>query len=139
MEKQLFQNYSEEQRVSFLKDNCDAVEDIGYMRRFTPEELSEKKERLSSVAIDLNDIDQEKKEVMDEFKGRLKPLETEKVNLLRQLKNKTEFVKEPCFKFINEKEGMVGFYNSLGELISSRPLMAEERQRSIPFLRTATN
>lgn len=139
MEKQLFQDCPESLRASYLKDNCDAVEKVGYMRRFTPEELAQKKERLSSVAIDINDIELEKKQVADSFKAQLKPLTTEKDVLLNQLKNKTEYVNEPCFKFVNQDEGLVGYYNSAGELVNSRPIMAEERQKVIPFARTGTN
>lgn len=138
MEKLLFQDYPEDQRAQFLKDNCETVEPVGYMRRFTQDELAEKKDRLSTVAIEINDIEDEKKAETDKFKIKLKPLDNEKDVLLKQLKNKTEYVKEPCFKFLFEDEGMAGFYNSSGELISSRPLLAEERQKVIPFKKTGT-
>jgi len=138
MDKLLFQDSPENNRVQFLKDNCDMIEEVGYMRRFTQEELTEKKERLSTVAIEINDIEDEKKVETDKFKVRLKPLDREKGVLLKHLKNKTEYVKEPCFKFLFPDEGMAGFYNSAGELISSRPLLAEERQKVIPFRKTGT-
>lgn len=36
-------------RVAFLMDNCDAVEEKGYMKPFTPEELARMKESLSET------------------------------------------------------------------------------------------
>ena len=45
---------------------------------FKPEELAQKKETLAEVSITINDIEIEKKEAMEEFKERLKPLNEEK-------------------------------------------------------------
>ena len=47
-------------RVAFLMDNCDAVEEKGYMKPFTPEELARMKESLSETDIEINDIEEEK-------------------------------------------------------------------------------
>ena len=67
-----------EARIAFLKDNCDGVEKKGYMKRFTPEQLQQMKEALSETAIEINDIQEEKKEAMADFKAQLKPLNEEK-------------------------------------------------------------
>lgn len=80
MEQHLAQDINEKDRWQFLCDNADAVEKIGYTHRFTPEELAQKKESLAEVSITINDIETEKKEVMEEFKERLKPLNEEKPN-----------------------------------------------------------
>lgn len=48
-------------RVAFLMDNCDKVEEKGYMKRFTPEQLAQMKEGLSETDIEINDIEEEKK------------------------------------------------------------------------------
>ena len=61
-----------------LSDNADKVEEVGYMKAFTPDEMETMKDRLSKIVIDINDIDEEKKAANDEFKLRKKPLETEK-------------------------------------------------------------
>jgi hypothetical protein len=51
-------------RVAFLMDNCDAVEEKGYMKQYTPEELARLKETLSDTSIIINDIEEEKKDVV---------------------------------------------------------------------------
>ena len=59
-----------------LSDNADTVEEVGYMKAFTPDEMEEMKDRLSKIVIDINDIDEEKKAANDEFKlrkSRLRP------------------------------------------------------------------
>lgn len=129
-----------ESRKTFLMNNCDAVEEKGYMKRFTPEQLSEMKEILSETAIKINDVEEEKKSVMDEFKERLKPLKERKTSLLKGLKNKGEFVTEKCFKFIDMNAREVGYFNEDGELIESRPAFADELQGTIfQMKRTGTN
>lgn len=118
-------------REEYLDANCDAVENIGYSRRFTTDELLKKKDDLSSLAIEINDIEEEKKEAMSEFKERLKPLEEDKKKLLADLKNKSEFVNENCYKIIDHDNKEVGFYNKLGELVYSRPIQKQEMQKTL--------
>ncbi len=140
MEKQLFQDYPEKQRRSMLEDNADKIEEIGYMKPFTPEEMEVMKDDLSKVVISINDIDEEKKSKMDEIKMRLKPLDEEKKELLSNIKNKSEYVTEQCFKMIDHDKGMVGYYNNLGMLVESRPIRQDEKQKTLfTALKTGTN
>lgn len=122
---------SPQERINFLSDNCDSVEQKGYMKRFTPDQLLKMKESLSQIAIEINDIEEEKKEVVKDFKDRLKPLISERKEVLTGLKNKSEHVTERCFKFIDHETREVGFYNENGELIESRPAYADELQGNI--------
>ena len=132
MDKFLGQDVSEENRWTFLKDNADAVESINYTRRFDSHELAQKKESRAEVSIEINDIETEKKEAMETFKERLKPLTDDKAELLESIKSGTEYVtNEECVKIIFHEEKMVGYYNKLGELVSSRPVMAQEMQKTI--------
>lgn len=119
------------ERVRFLSDNCDAVEQKGYMKRFTPEQLLKMKEELSEISININEIEIQKKEAVKEFSDTLKPMIEEKKEILKGLKNKSEHVTERCFKFIDENTREVGFYNEDGELIESRPAYADELQGNI--------
>jgi len=120
-----------QERINFLSDNCDAVEKKSYMKRFTPDQLLQMKESLSETAIEINDIEQEKKEAVSGFKIRLKPLMEDQKQILSGLKNKSEHVNERCFKFIDLERREVGFYNENGELIESRPAYADELQQNI--------
>ena len=132
MDRLLGQEVKEEDRWQFLQDNADAVEEISYTHRLTPDELSQKKESLSTVSIDINDIEIDKKEVMSEFKEKLKPLNEEKQELLDTIKQGVQFIpKEECAKFIYHDEKMVGYYNKDGELVSSRPIMPQEMQKTL--------
>lgn len=138
MDKQLGKEYPLENRIQFLKDNCDKIEKKIYMRRFSSDELRQKKDELADVSIQLSEIDDEKKLVLQEIKQREDPLKSEKKILLGDIKHKAEEVKEECFKFIEGEE--VGFYNSEGDLIEQRPAYPDEKQGTIfQISRTGTN
>lgn len=139
MEKQLFQKSTPGERVRMLQDNCDSIEKQSYMKQFTHEEIVLMKDRLSDVSIDLNEIDIEKKDVVDIFKQRSKPLVREKLDLLNNIKRKAIDVSEECFKFVDQEEGTVGYYNSVGDLVFSRPIMPSEKQKTIFSLKTASS
>lgn len=139
MEKQLFQKSTPDERVRMLQDNCDSIEKQSYMKSFTHEEIVLMKDRLSDVSIDLNEIDIEKKDVVDIFKQRSKPLVREKLDLLNNIKRKAIDVSEECFKFVDQEEGTVGYYNSVGDLVFSRPIMPSEKQKTIFNLKTASS
>lgn len=78
MDKALFQEYPEDVRRQMLEDNCDRIEEVGYMKPFTGEQLLEMKDRLSDLSIEINDIEIEKKASAELFKAQLKPLTEER-------------------------------------------------------------
>lgn len=75
---------------------------------------------------------------MDQFKEKLKPLNESRKQLLVDLKNKSEYINEPCYKIINDEEREVGFYNKSGELVYSRPIQSQEMQTTIYQLQRKT-
>jgi hypothetical protein len=132
MDKFLGQDIPEKDRWQFLQDNADSVEKIGYTHRFTPEELAQKRESLAETSIKINDIEIEKKEVMESFKADLKPLNEQKKELLDNIKKGSEYREnEECVKILDHEERMAGYYNKLGELVYSRPIMPQEMQKTI--------
>lgn len=118
-------------RINFLADNCDKVEEKAYTKRYTPEQLAQKKELLSEVAIKIRDIEIEKKDAATEFKARLDPLDTERKTLVSELKSKAALVTENCYKFVDQEAREVGYYNQDGDLIESRPAFPEETQGNL--------
>lgn len=141
MDKFLFMEFAEgEERVNALDANSDAIEEITYTRRFSPDELADMRSRLADNSIEESDIEARKKEEIDRFKDQLKPIQKAKTTLLSKLKTKTEQVTESCYKMINREERLVGYYNSDGELVSARPLNAQEMQKTIfEVSKTGTN
>lgn len=122
---------SQLERIQFLKDNCDKVEEKGYMKRFTPEQIWKMKEELAETSIQINDIQEEKKEILKDIKFRTTPLAERKSELLKGIKEKAAYTIEKCYKFIDQESKLVGYYNAEGDLVESRPAMMDELQGTI--------
>lgn len=131
LDRELGKDIAIEERASFLEDNCDAVEDVTYSRAFAPEELALKREMLTDASIEIADIEEQKKKVMDEFKKRLEPLNVVKSDAIKALREKSQTVTEKCYKFLDEETKMVGFYNKEGNLVNSRPAFQKELEKTI--------
>ena len=132
MERELGQEYKNPiQREAFLKDNCDACEQKGYMKPYTPEELQGHKEKLANVSIEIAEIEAEKKQVEADFKGRLKPLKESRAIMVSNIKSKAEYVNEVCYRFTDQETKETGYYNKDGILVECRPATADELQPNI--------
>ena len=102
--------------------------------------LAKQREQLTEVSIKIADIEEEKKEVVKEFKEQLAPLLEERRVAIDNLKKKSEVVTEPCYKFFDEESSMVGYYNKEGRLVSSRAAFQEEKQKTLfAVMRDGTN
>ncbi len=131
LDSELAKNVPLEDRAQVLEDSCDAVEDVTYSKPFTPEELALKREQLTDASIKIADIEEEKKQVMDGYKEQLKPLQTQKEEAIKALRDKSQTVTEKCYKFFDEDTKTVGFYNKEGNLVNSRPAFKQELQKTI--------
>ena len=142
MERELGQEYKNlAQREAFLKDKCDACEQKGYMKPYTPEELQGHKEKLANVSIEIAEIEAEKKQVEADFKGRLKPLKESRAIMVSNIKSKAEYVNEVCYRFTDQETKETGYYNKEGILVECRPATADELQPNIFSMvrKTGTN
>nr|DAG15020.1 MAG TPA: hypothetical protein [Caudoviricetes sp.] len=142
MERELGQDIKNPiQREAFLKDNCDACEQKGYMKPYTPEELQGHKEKLANVSIEIAEIEAEKKQVEADFKGRLKPLKESRAIMASNIKSKAEYVNEVCYRFTDQETKETGYYNKDGILVECRPATADELQPNIFSMvrKTGTN
>jgi len=142
MEKTIGKEYKNARdREAFLKDNCDKVEEKGYMKPYTPEELQWHKENLANVSIEISEVEAEKKAQVAYYKGKLKPLIEQRTQMVSNIKSKSEYVKEICYKFVDQQTKETGFYNADGDLVESRPATADELQPTIFSMvrKTGTN
>lgn len=131
MDKVLGQEYQGQDRVSFLRDNCDSVEDLGYTKSLPSDEIEALKDRLVENNIQLRDVRADKKAANKEFNDQIKQLEESNDEVTGKLKAKSVFVTEPCFKFVDEETREVGYYNNEGVLVYSRPARPDELQKNI--------
>jgi len=138
MEKILFGEIPQGTRKQYLEDNAAGIERIGYTKPFEAEQIDEFKNQLAETSISINDKEEEIREITKSLKDELKPLKEDRSKLLKNIKEKSEFVNEELFKFIDHENGNVGYYDNSGILRSERKIYAEERQTTIFRLPVAT-
>lgn len=131
LDKEMFNDIRLEDRAQYLRDNCDAVEEITYSKSFSTEELAEQREKLTDISIKIADIEAELAEAKNHFKELLKPLREDKAVAIENLKKKAQVVTENCCKFFDEETKMVGYYNDEGKLVNSRPAFPNEMQGNL--------
>ncbi len=74
MSKTFMPEVSQETRKQLLEQNADSIEVTEYFKPLTNEDLDIKREQLTDNAIKLSEFEDEKKEVMSEFKAKMDPL-----------------------------------------------------------------
>lgn len=141
MEKVLGQEYNEKDRVAFLRDNCNAVEEMDYNKPMSIGEIEELRDRMVESNIQLRDVKADKKEAVKEYNQQIRQLEDSIDEVTQKLKAKSRYVTEKCFKFIDTDKCEVGYYNSDGVLVYKRPARPDEMQMSMfpPFMKTGTD
>lgn len=140
MQKELGKEYPLKERGRFLESNADGVEKISYMKSFDPDEIQQQKDILAENSVRLNTLVEELKAIKDSYKEKMKPYAQEIQECLKHIREGAELVDEECYKFIDQQERLVGFYNQFGDLVSVRQIKPEERQSTIfQVLKDGTN
>ena len=127
----MYKNLSVEQRQDVLNANADGVENFSYTKKFSEEELTEKKTELTDLTIEISEIEEEKKNVASQFKDRLKPLIERQSELIKDCKYKSELVTEDVYLIADREKDIMEYFNSDGELVHSRRLTDKEKQLTI--------
>lgn len=122
-----------------LDSVCYGQEEANYSRALTPEELANSKSKLSESVIKLSKIEEEKKEVMDDFKERIKAEKAIKDEFLSQVRFGSVNVDGRVFKVDNQEEGVMYSFDERGICVGIRPLLPEERQGKIRMMNKASN
>lgn len=131
MEAKIFQNASVRERVQLLKDNAVSSESKTYSRPLDHAEVVKLQNEFTQKAIELNIAEGELKHHREVFKVKAKPIKADMATLMQSIRTSSEEVTEEVYLLADMDEQQMGYYNALGELIYSRPLLAAERQFSI--------
>lgn len=140
MEKQFMPDVSDPaEKLRLLRDNCDEREETTYVKPLSQEELDIKRESLADNCIELARLDDELKEIKSDYKGKMDPMKDDNKTLCQQIKTRQEEATGQLFHFNNHDDGMRYTYDENGELVSSRRLRPDEKQKRIPFIAKAIN
>ena len=127
MERYLFTEYSDEQRLQMLKDNSNRLlEDYGYEKPLSPEQVKSLKDKIASQVSELRKVKAERKEVVKGYTEQISKLDKSIDPASEELEKRTTYPSELCFEFIDYDEKRVGIYNKDGLLIEERPANLKE-------------
>jgi len=122
---------SDDIRLQTLQDTADKVEETNYYVPLSHEQLDIKREGLADNAIKLSEIEDELKEIKDDFKLKIDPLKTIHKNLLTEIKTKQEFKSGKLYHLANHESGYMETYDETGILIGTRRLRPDEKQKTV--------
>lgn len=125
-----FAKMSPEERMLALKDNADRVEEMDYMKSFSPDDLVSFKEEFVEGSIELSKLAVKKSEAVKVFADQEKPLKKRTAELNGYLKDKAMPVNEEVYVFLDQDDNMAYHFNSEGKMIMSRQLLPKERQKT---------
>ncbi len=136
----MFPDIPAAQKATIMADACYKSDKETVMRKFTPEEISEKKQELAEKSIKIADIIDEIKNVTEPLKADKKNTEAEAKIIRQEIRKKGTENYETVFFFDDQENGVMNAYDIEGRFLYDRPLTPGERQRSIHTMQnTGTN
>ena len=118
-----------------IKDNLEGIcygkEEGNYTRRLSEDEIVVAKSDLAENSIKIAKVNDEKKEKMDEFKDKLKPLDLKQKELLDAIKYRTIRKEGVLYLLEDPENNLMHKVDNRGIVVESRPMLPEERQRVI--------
>jgi hypothetical protein len=142
-EKFILKNETPEKRLEYLESTADQVVKEKYYQRLTGDQLTIKKAEFTANALNIEDLEEQKKEVMDEFKDKIQPLKDSNKILSSEIRTGFTQKEGKLYMIIDHKTRMVNYYDETGEMIETktRPATADELQNTTIHmsLRTGTN
>lgn len=128
------QDLPDNERLQFLKDAAYKSEQTSYYRPLNEDDMNSKREELADNHIKLSELADEKKEMVDEFKGRMNPLINHNKSLLKDIKSRHEEVEGTLYYVPDMEAGVVETFDGNGLLINTRRIRPGEKfQQSIQF------
>lgn len=118
-------------RLQLLQDNCHSREESKLKRFFTEDEIAALREKITTHALRMSDIDEEIKAVSEPLKNSLKQVKADQRVCLTEVRRGFEELPTTLYAFDDQEDGMMGYYDEDGKLVSTRKLYPHERQTRI--------
>jgi hypothetical protein len=115
-------------RIQLLDGIAYRREEGNYTRTLDAEEIAEAKSKLAESAIRTAGILEEKKEIMSEFKDRVKEQKIIHDEHLNSVKYGSKNAEGSLFLIDDQEKGIMSYFDDRGICVSQRNLKPEERQ-----------
>ncbi len=122
---------SDNDRLIALKELSTEIRQQTISTKFTEEEISEKKHELSNIDISIDDIEEEKKELVKGITNKLKAEKAVRGNLLTDIRKGYFEQIETVYDIPDHDTGIMSTYKADGTWLSDRKLTPKEKQTRI--------
>lgn len=123
---------SPEERQTVFQGEAVSAEEQVYMKTLTPEELHIKREEMSNASILLDQLQADFKEVKDAHKQEVAPVALKRKLSLEAIRLKAIPIQGKVWLVADHDNKMMHSVTDEGYVLSSRPMLPEERQYRIP-------
>jgi hypothetical protein len=120
-----------EEKKAMLNHGCRKKEQQDIKKYLTEAEHLQMRKDFMANAIKLGKLKDELKTIADDFASRMKPLQIVNDELKAKVDKGFEEVPGDVFLFDFQDQGMMGYYDDNGDMISSRRLAPEEKQTDL--------
>ena len=131
MQKTLLDDVPDHIKLQTLIDSAESIETTTYYKQLTQEELEQKREEYFDNQIKLSGYGEELADIKASFKDKMKPLQQQNSVLLTEVKTKQCEINGTLYHLANHESGFMETYNEHAELISTRRLRPNEKQKNI--------
>lgn len=128
MEQFILQDRTPLERAQLLEKMAAKAEKITYTRHLTEAEIEGESKKLADAVTSRARVEEEKREVMKDYNGRIDELKTKAEMISETLLSGTKEETRKCYKFVNLETLEVGYYNEFGELVKVRAAMDQDMQ-----------
>lgn len=119
------------ERKEFLENNATSIAEGQYFRKFDEEDLNQSREDYTSKSIELKRLEDEFKQVKDDYKRKIKALSIQQAEIMTGIMQSGEWLDGKQYGFDDQVRGVMEFYDEQGQFINSRRLFPGERQLTI--------
>lgn len=119
---------SQAERSSVFETEAIGSEQVTYMKPLTDMEMTIIREELATASIAKALLDDELRQMKDDFKARIEPHATKITEAIESLKNRVQQVTGLLHKFIDYESKTVTMVDEAGNVIDTRMMKPEERQ-----------
>lgn len=136
MKTNLFTDVSltEEEIIDNLKSISDQVEtNHHFLRPYTLDEVKEKRESITNITMLIDEEENKLRAIVKEKRSSIMQKKAELKTIMKSVRDQAEEVIETVYLIADQEEGVMGYYDKSGTLISTRKLMPSERNLRIGF------
>ncbi len=131
MENKIYQEFDEAHREKMMEDMCRGTEEQLVKKHFSPEEITDFRKQLSDNHVVIRKAIEALNLAKAEFNEATKGAVKENLTLVNNIRCGYIQVNQQVYLFDDQDNGVMNYYDRLGEFLQSRRLLPEERQTRI--------